>query len=79
MLTNTQINNFINEVTTAYNIAAHLITEDTIRSLIIKAMKVPASDIEIEVPYVVNPGTKTKEMKTNTSMKLLISPSRCII
>ena len=56
-----------------------MITEDTIRSLLIKAMKNPASDIGIEVPYVVNPGTKTKEKKTNTSMKLLISPSRYII
>lgn len=66
MLTNTQINNFINEVTTAYNIAAHLITEDTIRSLLIKALNVPVSDIEIEVPYVVNSAKKTNGQKTNT-------------
>ncbi len=71
MLTNTQINDFINEVTTAYNKAAHLITEDTIRSLLIKAMKVPVSDIEIEVPYVVNPGRKTNGKKNYTPIKAL--------
>lgn len=66
MLTNTQINDFINEVNSAYNTAAHLITEDTIRSLLIKALNVPVSDIEIEVPYVVNPAKKTKGHNTNT-------------
>lgn len=73
MLTNTQINDFINEVTSAYNKAAHLITEDTIRSLLIKAMKVPVSDIEIEVPYVVNPGTKTNKKRNYTPIKVLNS------
>ncbi len=73
MLTNTQINDFFNEVTSAYNAAAHLITEDTIRSLLIKAMKVPASDIEIEVPYVVNPGRKTNGKKNYTPIKVLNS------
>lgn len=73
MLTNTQINDFINEVTTAYNKAAHLITEDTIRSLLIKAMKVPVSNIEIEVPYVVNPGRKTNGKKNYTPIKALNS------
>lgn len=71
MLTNTQIDDFINEVNTAYNTAAHLITEDTIRSLLIKAMKVPVSDIEIEVPYVVNPGTKTNNKRNYTPIKVL--------
>ncbi len=73
MLKNTQINDFINEVTSAYNKAAHLITEDTIRSLLIKAMKVPVSDIEIEVPYVVNPGTKTNKNRNYTPIKVLNS------
>lgn len=73
MLTSTQINDFINEVNSAYNTAAHLITEDTIRSLLIKAMKVPVSDIEIEVPYVVNPGTKTNKKRNCTPIKVLDS------
>lgn len=73
MLTNTQINDFINEVTTAYNTAAHLITEDTIRSLLIKALNVPVSDIEIEVPYVVNSGRKINGKRDYTPIKVLNS------
>lgn len=73
MLTNTQINDFINEVIYAYNTAAHLITEDTIRSLLIKAMKVPVLDIEIEVPYVVNQGRKTNGKRDYTPIKVLNS------
>ena len=65
------INDFIKEVKTEYNKAPHLITEDTIRSLLIKALNVPFSDIEIEVPYVVNPGPKTNNKRNYTPIIVL--------
>ncbi len=66
MLTKNQINNFISEIENAYQNEPHLITEDTIRALLIKAMNVNLLDIEIEVPYVVNSSKKIKGKKTNT-------------
>lgn len=76
MLTPKQIDTFVDNLKNAYSIASHLITEDSIRHFFIEALVangISINDIAIEVPYVVNPGTKTKGKRNYTPIKVLNS------